>query len=85
MLRTQAALRETLRKMNRVYASGGGGCAPRAARSRARACATHELRVLMHCLASLLPLFRGRYHMVWLVLFCFGMLFFMYAFSKGYR
>ena len=28
MLRTQAALRETLRKMNRVYNSGGGGCAP---------------------------------------------------------
>ena len=23
--------------------------------------------------------------MVWLVLFCFGMMFFMYAFSKGYR
>ena len=35
MLRTQAALRETLRKMNRVYASGGGGCAQRAAHPRA--------------------------------------------------
>ena len=23
--------------------------------------------------------------MVWLVLFCFGMMFFMYAFSRGYR
>ena len=23
--------------------------------------------------------------MVWLVLFCFGLLFFMYAFSRGYR
>ena len=40
MLRTQAALRETLRKMNRIYASGGGGCAPCAA--GLRRCAHRE-------------------------------------------
>ena len=49
MLRTQAALRETLRKMNRIYASGGGGCAP---------CAT-GLRVARTGKRDALPLAAG--------------------------
>jgi hypothetical protein len=38
MLRAQAALKETLRKMNRTYAAGGGGCARACVRARVRAC-----------------------------------------------
>jgi hypothetical protein len=85
MLRTQAALRETLRKMNRVYASGGGGCVPSAVRTRAIACARTLQPDALACLPPAFAAGRGRYHMVWLVLFCFGMMFFMYAFSRGYR
>lgn len=41
MRKAQAALKETLRKMNRTYASGGGGCAGRDA---ARACFNRHAR-----------------------------------------